>query len=359
MTTIYLARKFLTATTTQLEMVQLLKKRNKQEMAETKKSLRKIYKNVIKNCRLCLRPAETNIFNNKAGVNYAEDIKQFLDVEVGHGDGRPQYICVACVSTLRDIAQLKQTAQVSQWRLQQEAALLSKRFYNDFVECNGSIAKRSLSSVKEEIDCHNENDVQWEQYKKTIKTTKNDRGLCHSKVKVKKRARRAIVPCVCEVCGLKLKRRENLKSHMLVHSSAFNFPCEACPYRARTGAALAMHRRRHSGARPFRCPHAACAKAFRSASNLASHRRTHLPPPHACQHCSRSFRFRQILEHHVATQHSNAKPFSCSQCGKSFATRKILLCHERKVHKRPCMRIGTTPSYITAQEHSQKLLQQS
>ncbi|XP_034830726.2 zinc finger protein Paris-like isoform X2 [Maniola hyperantus] len=339
MTTILLAKKLLSlkANKIGLEKIQFLKKRNKREMAETKKSLQKlITKYRVRNsCRLCLRPAETNLFINKAGINFAEDVKNILSIEVKKNDGKPQYICPECATTLRKAVELKQVAEVAQWRLQQEAELETEIAFDDVDD--------GTNNDNEEIIIYHVNAPKCEQCQK-VPNASNDCERCQEDAKKPRQG-----TYVCETCGLELKTMTRLKTHMKTHTDEFDFSCGYCPYRARSSTSLRIHERSHTGDRPYRCVQ--CHSTFSSASNLASHRRSHLPPAYKCDICQRGFKFRQAVHNHIATQHRSAKPFYCGDCGNSFATRKMLRRHERKAHNRPKMRQGPTPSYIKSQQH--------
>ncbi|XP_039754077.1 zinc finger protein 792-like isoform X2 [Pararge aegeria] len=257
---------------------------------------------------------------------------------IRQNDGKPQYICVECVQTLCKAVELKQVAEVTQWRLAQEAEMVSESASNDYVDdCN--------NHDDEEIVIENLDAPKCEECRKT-RDVNNDCKLCKENVK-KPRCGRG--PYICESCGLKLKTMWRLKTHMLVHTNEFNYSCGYCPYRSRSRSSLQIHERTHTGDRPYQCVQ--CHATFSSASNLASHRRSHLPPVFSCDVCQRGFKFKQSLLNHIATQHRSAKPFCCCQCESSFATRKMLFCHERKIHGRPRMRQGATPSYIKLQEN--------
>ncbi|XP_045771799.1 zinc finger protein 90-like isoform X2 [Maniola jurtina] len=282
MTTILLSKKLLSlkANKIEFEKIQYLKNLNKQEMDETNKALQKLKNRACNSCRLCLRPAETNIFINKTGINFAEDIKNILGIEVKKNDGRPQYICSECATTLGKAVELKQIAELAQWRLQQEAEMVSASESS----CADNIGD-DTNNDNEEIIIYHVDAPKCKQCQK-VPNASNDCESCQRNAK-----KRRLGSYVCETCGLELKTVTRLKTHMKTHTNEFDFPCEFCPYRARCSTSLRIHVRSHTGDRPYLCVQ--CHSTFTSASNLASHRRSHLPPAYKCDICQRGFKFRQ------------------------------------------------------------------
>lgn len=43
-----------------------------------------------------------------------------IDIQISKDDGKAQYICDCCETTIKLAARLKETAETTQWRLQQE-----------------------------------------------------------------------------------------------------------------------------------------------------------------------------------------------------------------------------------------------
>lgn len=81
----------------------------------------------------------------------------------------------------------------------------------------------------------------------------------------------------------------------------------------RTAGYLAVHRRVHTGVRPFSCAHAACGKAFVRRCNLRAHLVSHTRErPHACLRpdCGLRFQFRKQLERHACTAPASRAPAS-------------------------------------------------
>ncbi|KAJ8728396.1 hypothetical protein PYW08_016781 [Mythimna loreyi] len=324
----------------EFEKIRWLRANNTEQIYRAVSSLKKVLQHGDnkKTCRLCLKPGHRNIFD-KHDFDINAGIQQILHIQVTKNDGKPQYICRSCEVVLRNAELLRQTAEVTQWRLQQELEMVTCITPDsDKKESNhhgGYFVKRD-ATVTREWACA-----------KCRQTFHSQEEFTDHESLPSCRSRRTKF-FVCETCGLALKSITRLKRHRLIHTGELQYPCSHCPYRARTKYALLVHERAHSGVRTLACPQ--CPATFLNSSNLASHRRRHLPPAYHCQICDKGFRFKEALQNHLATQHSTSKPHVCISCGKSFSTRKMICRHERRVHNRPRLRSGVIPTYLRQQE---------
>ncbi|XP_026729114.1 zinc finger protein 454-like [Trichoplusia ni] len=339
MTSTILAQKLLSVklSSGEFEKNKWLLLNNMEELNRAKSSLKRVIEKQEENktCRICLKSGYRRIFGGK-DFDTVNSIKNILFIHVCENDGKPQYICRACEVTLLNAEQLKQTAEITQWRLQQEYEMTSSLPMDTDLKRSkhgGYFIERGSKVIREWAcgKCRQTFDSQ-EQF-----TEHENLLTCHS-----------ITTCfVCEICGLALKSITRLKRHRLIHTGELLYPCSHCPYRARTKYALLVHERAHTGVRPIACPH--CPAKFLNSSNLASHKRRHMPPAYHCHLCDKKFRFKETLHNHLATKHSTAKPHICSSCGKAFSTRKMICRHERRVHNRPKLRSGILPTYLRQQ----------
>ena len=118
----------------------------------------------------------------------------------------------------------------------------------------------------------------------------------------------------CPHCERNFLSQRSLVLHMYIHSGKYK--CTECGKCCPSTSQLAVHRRSHSGEKPFECT--VCGKRFTQSGNLVSHSRIHSgEKPHKCHVCDKAFSRSEHLNKHMRV-HTAEKPYKCHVCDKVF-----------------------------------------
>ncbi|XP_075698223.1 uncharacterized protein LOC142663448 [Rhinoderma darwinii] len=137
-------------------------------------------------------------------------------------------------------------------------------------------------------------------------------------------------PTYCSKCTKMFATLEAYGRHEPMHSlNIKRFPCTECGKYYRQSTALVIHRRTHTGEKPYCCSE--CGRRFNARSSLVTHGKIHSGKKlYSCSECGRGFDKTDDLFNHQLT-HYRERKYTCSDCGKGFKVESELVAH-RKIH---------------------------
>jgi len=112
------------------------------------------------------------------------------------------------------------------------------------------------------------------------------------------------------------------------------YECDVCEKTFSRQWDLKIHRRTHTGERPYACTY--CDETFISNSHRKRHEIMHTKDskPFKCDKCIRSFHSRTELAEHDFS-HTGISKHCCDQCGSFFSNSSALKTHVKRIHETP------------------------
>ncbi|XP_055983912.1 zinc finger protein Aiolos isoform X1 [Sorex fumeus] len=153
-----------------------------------------------------------------------------------------------------------------------------------------------------------------------------------------------------------------LERHMVAYEgsrpASGKMNCDVCGLSCISFNVLMVHKRSHTGERPFQCNQ--CGASFTQKGNLLRHIKLHTgEKPFKCHLCNYACQRRDALTGHLRT-HSVEKPYKCEFCGRSYKQRSSLEEHKERCRTLLQNDLGETASaearHIKAEMGSERAL---
>lgn len=141
--------------------------------------------------------------------------------------------------------------------------------------------------------------------------------------------------CDYEGCEKEFTRKPAMKRHMqYCHiNPSKKCICEVCGASFAHQGNLVIHKRTHTGEKPYKCEEPNCTSSFRSSGDLIIHRSSHSDArPYVCSECGASYKLKSALECHRRLSHKIGKEMlQCPECDKKYLFKNKLELHQVRI----------------------------
>ncbi|XP_035777714.1 zinc finger protein 14-like [Anopheles albimanus] len=140
----------------------------------------------------------------------------------------------------------------------------------------------------------------------------------------------------CKECNKQFSQMSTLRRHMTIHTRETPYQCHLCGKRYIHYSSFYMHQLAHKNIRAKKCE--ICGYSLRSGSHLARHMRAHSgEKPYECTECGQRFSQRYNMVSHAKTHQGiirkrSVKRYPCTQCDETFLRKLLLTSHMQQIH---------------------------